>query len=176
MHFSVMAEESMALLAIRPEGVYWTPPPAGRAYGTNRAATDHGVVIATTAMSSRGNGAAQHGGVGGRICFHHGGFGELAEAVAQAGFEKVDGCWPTWEVSRYQLTDSERGFSLMTDGPLDMRMDRTTGMTAADLVNYTAEKALADLIFQLGEERRARKVARAIVRARPYGAHCTWPV
>ena len=55
----------------------------------------------------------------------------------------------------------------MADGPLDMRMDQSTGMTAADLVNYTAEKALADLIFQLGEERRARKVARAIVRARP---------
>ena len=48
-----------------------------------------------------------------------------------------------------------------------MRMDQTTGTTAADLVNYTAEKALADLIYQLGEERRARKIARAIVRARP---------
>jgi len=55
----------------------------------------------------------------------------------------------------------------MADGPLDMRMDQSTGMTAADLVNHTAEKALADLIFQWGEERRARKVARAIVRARP---------
>ena len=55
----------------------------------------------------------------------------------------------------------------MSDGPLDMRMDQSTGMTAADLVNHTAEKALADLIFQWGEERRARKVARAIVRARP---------
>ena len=55
----------------------------------------------------------------------------------------------------------------MADGPLDMRMDQSTGMTAADLVNHTAEKALADLIFQLGEERRARKAARAIVRARP---------
>jgi 16S rRNA (cytosine1402-N4)-methyltransferase len=48
-----------------------------------------------------------------------------------------------------------------------MRLDQTTGMTAADLVNYTAEKALADLIFQLGEERRARRIVRAIVRARP---------
>jgi 16S rRNA (cytosine1402-N4)-methyltransferase len=53
------------------------------------------------------------------------------------------------------------------DGPLDMRMDPTQGMTAADLVNYNAEKALADLIYQMGEERGARKVARAIVRARP---------
>ena len=55
----------------------------------------------------------------------------------------------------------------MADGPLDMRMDQTSGMTAADLVNFTDEKTLADLIFQLGEERRARRVARAIVRARP---------
>jgi 16S rRNA (cytosine1402-N4)-methyltransferase len=69
-------------------------------------------------------------------------------------------------VSRYQLTDSERGFSFLNDGPLDMRMDRSTGITAADLVNHMPEKALADLIYQLGEERRARKIARAIVRAR----------
>jgi 16S rRNA (cytosine1402-N4)-methyltransferase len=55
----------------------------------------------------------------------------------------------------------------MSDGPLDMRMDQTIGTTAADLVNHTDEKTLADLIFQLGEERRARKIARAIVRARP---------
>src|SRR5579859_4208456 len=55
----------------------------------------------------------------------------------------------------------------MADGPVDMRMERSTGRTAADLVNQTDEKTLADLIFQLGDERRARKVARAIVRARP---------
>lgn len=55
----------------------------------------------------------------------------------------------------------------MSDGPLDMRMDQTIRTTAADLVNHTDEKTLADLIFQLGEERRARKIARAIVRARP---------
>jgi 16S rRNA (cytosine1402-N4)-methyltransferase len=55
----------------------------------------------------------------------------------------------------------------MADGPLDMRMDQTTGMTAADLVNFTDEKTIADLIYRLGEERRARRVARAIVRARP---------
>jgi 16S rRNA (cytosine1402-N4)-methyltransferase len=103
----------------------------------------------------------------GHMRFHCGSFGELAEAVAEAGYEKVDGLLADLGVSRYQLTAPERGFSLMADGPLDMRMDQSTGMTAADLVNYTAEKALADLIFQLGEERRARKVARAIVRARP---------
>ena len=55
----------------------------------------------------------------------------------------------------------------MADGPLDMRMDQSRGTTAADLVNYSNERNLADLIYQLGEERGARKVARAIVRARP---------
>jgi 16S rRNA (cytosine1402-N4)-methyltransferase len=65
-----------------------------------------------------------------------------------------------------QLTTPHRGFSFMADGPLDMRMDQTTGTTAADLVNFTDEKTLADLIYRLGEERRARRVARAIVRAR----------
>jgi 16S rRNA (cytosine1402-N4)-methyltransferase len=87
-------------------------------------------------------------------------------AVPEAGL-KVNGMLADLGVSRYQLTDPERGFSLMSDGPLDMRMDRGRGQTAADIVNYTSEKELADLIFQLGEERRSRRIARAIVRARP---------
>ena len=103
----------------------------------------------------------------GRIRFHHGSFASLPEAIAEAGFEKVDGLLADLGVSRYQLTAPDRGFSFMADGPLDMRMDQSTGMTAADLVNHYDEKTLADLIFQLGEERGARKVARAIVRARP---------
>jgi 16S rRNA (cytosine1402-N4)-methyltransferase len=70
-------------------------------------------------------------------------------------------------VSRFQLTEPERGFSLMADGPLDMQMDRSQGTPASDLVNFTSEKELADLIYQLGEERRSRRITRAIVRARP---------
>ena len=79
----------------------------------------------------------------------------------------MDGLLADLGVSRYQLTEGERGFSLMADGPLDMRMDRSQEQTAADIVNYESEKQLADLIFQLGEERRSRRIARAIVRARP---------
>ena len=79
----------------------------------------------------------------------------------------MDGLLADLGVSRYQLTEGERGFSLMADGPLDMRMDRSQEQTAADIVNYESEKELADLIFQLGEERRSRRIARAIVRARP---------
>ena len=101
------------------------------------------------------------------MCFHYGSFGSLADAVSQAGFEKVDGLLADLGVSRYQLTAPDRGFSFMADGPLDMRMDESIRTTAADLVNHTDEKTLADLIYQMGEERRARRIARAIVRARP---------
>jgi len=104
---------------------------------------------------------------GERIRFVHGTFARLAEALEAVGVSKVDGLLADLGVSRYQLTTADRGLSFMADGPLDMRMDQTTGMTAADLVNQSDEKTLADLIFQLGEERRARTVARAIVRSRP---------
>src|SRR5260370_890915 len=102
-----------------------------------------------------------------RVRYHHGPFSGLRSALSEAGVEKVDGLLADLGVSRYQLTEPERGFSLMADGPLDMRMDRAQPATAADIVNYSAEKALADLIYQLGEERRSRRIARAIVRARP---------
>jgi 16S rRNA (cytosine1402-N4)-methyltransferase len=169
MHFPVMAEEALSLLAVRPGGIYLDAT-AGLGGHTRliarRLAT--GLVIANDrdaqslemARSSAAEWAA-------RIRFHRGSFGALADAVAEAGFEKVDGLLADLGVNRYQLMAPERGFSFLADGPLDMRMDQTTGMTAADLVNHTAERAIADLIFQLGEERRARKVARAIVRARP---------
>ena len=80
---------------------------------------------------------------------------------------QVDGLLADLGVSKYQLTSSERGFSLMTDGALDMRMDRGQERSAFDIVNYESEKELADLIYQLGEEGRSRRIARAIVRARP---------
>jgi 16S rRNA (cytosine1402-N4)-methyltransferase len=169
MHFPVMAEESLSLLAVRPDGVYLDAT-AGLGGHAGLIAPRHttGLVIANDRDAQSLELARRHTAEwAGRICFHWGPFGTLAEAVAQAGFEKVDGLLADLGVSRYQLTAPERGFSFMADGPLDMRMDQSTGMTAADLVNHTAEKALADLIFQFGEERGARKVARAIVRARP---------
>src|SRR5262249_15922489 len=91
----------------------------------------------------------------------------LEEALAANGVSQLDGLLADLGVSKYQLTESERGFSLMADGPLDMRLDRSQPDTAADLVNFESEKQLADFIYKLGEERRSRKIARAIVRARP---------
>jgi len=169
MHFPVMAKESLELLAVRPDGIYLEAT-AGLGGHTALIAQrlTTGLIIAndrdaqSLEMARRNTEQWAE-----RIRFHHGAFSELAQAAAQEGFEKVDGLLADLGVSRYQLTSPERGFSLLADGPLDMRMDQSTGMTAADLVNHSAEKALADLIYQMGEERRARKVARAIVRARP---------
>ena len=169
MHVSVMPGEAIALLAIRPDGVYLdaTCGMGGHtALIAERLTT--GVVIANDRDGESLEMARQRlADFGTRVRFHHGTFGTLNEAVREAGFEKLDGILADLGVSRYQLTEPGRGFSFQADGPLDMRMDQTTGTTAADLVNYSNETTLADLIYQFGEERRARKLARAIVRARP---------
>ena len=102
-----------------------------------------------------------------RIRVHQATFAQIGEVLAAEKIKQLDGLLADLGVSRYQLTAGERGFSLMADGPLDMRMDRSQRTTAADIVNFESEKQLADLIFTLGEERRSRKIARAIVRARP---------
>ncbi|MGD0800349.1 MAG: 16S rRNA (cytosine(1402)-N(4))-methyltransferase RsmH [Terracidiphilus sp.] len=79
----------------------------------------------------------------------------------------VDGLLADFGVSSLQLDEAERGFSFMADGPLDMRMDTRSGLTAAQVVNEASERELADLVYQFGEERRSRRIARAIVRGRP---------
>jgi 16S rRNA (cytosine1402-N4)-methyltransferase len=83
------------------------------------------------------------------------------------GIERVDGLVADLGASYYQLTDATRGFSFQREGPLDMRMDRRQELTAEVLVNQLPEKQLAALLYELGQERRSRRIARAIVRARP---------
>jgi 16S rRNA (cytosine1402-N4)-methyltransferase len=169
MHVSVMPAEVMEYLTVRPEGIYLDAT-AGLGGHTALIAErlTTGLVIANDRdPQSLAMARANTAEYAEKIRFHHGRFSELADALREAGAAAVDGLLADLGVSRYQLTQPQRGFSFLSDGPLDMRMDQTTGMTAADLVNHTAEKALADLIYQWGEERRARKVARAIVRARP---------
>lgn len=169
MHFPVLLPEAIELLAVRSEGVYLDAT-AGLGGHTREIASrlTTGTVIASdrdpeSLELARENTAE----FAGRIRFHHGSFSDLRAALAENGISRVNGLLADLGVSRHQLTEPARGFSILADGPLDMRMDQTTGMTAADLINHSDEKTLADLIFQLGEERRARTVARAIVRARP---------
>lgn len=164
-----MPAEALSLLSVRSDGTYLDAT-AGLGGHTRLIAErlTTGLVIANdrdpaSLEMARRNTAE----LSGRIRFVHGPFDRLREGLDALGVEKVDGLLADLGVSRYQLTSPERGFSFMAEGPLDMRMDQTTGTTAADLVNHTDEKTLADLIYQFGEERRSRNVARAIVRARP---------
>jgi 16S rRNA (cytosine1402-N4)-methyltransferase len=169
MHYSVLLNECLDYLAIRPDGVY-IDATCGLAGHTKAIAErlSTGMVLSSDRDADSLEMAKRNtADVADRVKFVHASFSGLQQAAAQAGIQAADGLLADLGVSRYQLTDAERGFSLMTDGPVDMRMDRSQELTAGDLVNYSAEKALADLIYQNGEERRARKIARAIVRARP---------
>lgn len=169
MHVPVMLAECLEYLAIRPAGIYLDATTGlGGHTGAIAQKLATGFVIANdrdaeSLAQARENTAPWAD----RIRFHHGRFSELPAALASAGVERVDGLLADLGVSRYQLTDPGRGFSLMADGPLDMRLDRSQGPTADEIVNFTSEKELADLIFRLGEERRSRRISRAIVRARP---------
>ena len=100
-----------------------------------------------------------------RLHFVLGRFGDMADLLAARGVTQVDGVALDIGVSSMQIGDRARGFSFLRDGPLDMRMEKN-GRSAADLVNSMSEKELADIIFTYGEERYARRVARAIVAAR----------
>ena len=102
----------------------------------------------------------------GRLTLVKNSFGNLEEALAEIAVGSVDGLVLDLGVSSMQFDEAERGFSFRFDAPLDMRMDRNTGETAADIVNGMAEEPLANLIYLYGEERKSRHVASAIVKAR----------
>ena len=94
-------------------------------------------------------------------------FSRIDEVARELNLAPLNGVLADLGVSSLQLDTAERGFSFRLAGPLDMRMDSRMALTAADIVNETAETELADLLYRLGEERDSRRIARAIVRARP---------
>ncbi len=101
-----------------------------------------------------------------RLILHPRRFSEMVAALADAGVARVDGIAMDIGVSSMQLDQAHRGFAFASDGPLDMRMAQD-GPSAADFLNTAAEADIADVLFQYGEERQSRRVARAIVAARP---------
>jgi 16S rRNA (cytosine1402-N4)-methyltransferase len=105
---------------------------------------------------------------GGRLTLVPERFSRMRQALADRGVERVDGVTLDVGVSSMQLDQAERGFSFQADGPADMRMSRE-GESAADFLNHADEAEIADVIFALGEEPKARRIARAIVAARPIG-------
>jgi 16S rRNA (cytosine1402-N4)-methyltransferase len=168
-HYSVLLNESLEYLAIRPDGIYvdLTAGLGGHTKAIAERLTSGLLLACDRDAESLKLAAANAEAFRERIRFFHGAFSDLPKALDQYGIPAVDGVLADLGVSRFQLNSAERGFSLMEDGPLDMRMNRNEGVTAADLVNDMPEKALADLIYQFGEERRSRRISRAIVRARP---------
>lgn len=102
----------------------------------------------------------------GRLVLAHGNFAELARVAAEAGFVSVQGVLLDLGFSSDQMEDPQRGFSFSTDGPLDMRLDQSLAVSAADLVNSADEQELADIFWRYGEETRSRQIARRIVRER----------
>jgi 16S rRNA (cytosine1402-N4)-methyltransferase len=173
-HVPVLLEEALEYLNVRPGGV---------------------MVDATLGLAGHSSAIAKRLGAKGRlICFDRDpeamekAKARLAEVAAELGAEmpevvfeprafseasgvikpgSLDGLLADFGVSSLQLDEAHRGFSFRTDGPLDMRMDTRSGETAEQVVNQEDENELADLIYEFGEERRSRRIARAIVRARP---------
>jgi len=173
MHTPVMLSECLEYLALKPDGVYLdaTAGLGGHTGAIARKLAELGgsgfVLAGDRDAESLEMAKANTLDVSSRIRFHQSLFSELGKRLTAETVSQLDGLLADLGVSRYQLTDGGRGFSLMADGPLDMRMGRDTPGTAADIVNFESEKELADLIFTLGEERRSRRIARALVRARP---------
>lgn len=168
-----MLNECLEYLALKPDGVYLdaTAGLGGHTGAIARKLAELGgsgfVLACDRDAESLEMAKANTLEVASRIRFHQSLFSQLGKRLTAETVSQLDGLLADLGVSRYQLTDGGRGFSLMADGPLDMRMGRDVPGTAADLVNFESEKDLADLIFRLGEERRSRRIARAIVRARP---------
>jgi 16S rRNA (cytosine1402-N4)-methyltransferase len=101
----------------------------------------------------------------GRVTFVHATFGDLKNAIGEAGLEVVSGICADLGVSSPQLDEASRGLSFRREGPLDMRMDQTSGETALELIARMGDSELADVIFRFGDERRSRRIARSIKRA-----------
>lgn len=169
-HKPVLVAETMDWLAIKPSGLYVDATvglgghsieiarrlgAGGRLLGLDRDA--QALEIARGRLAEFGD----------KVSLVHANFSQIGEVFAERSLPPADGVLADLGVSSMQLDLGERGFSFRAQGPLDMRMDHDTEETASDIVNTADEKALADLLYQLGEERDSRRIARNIVRARP---------
>ncbi len=170
MHYSVMLNEALSYLAVRPDGIYLdaTAGLGGHTAAIARHLTTGMVIAADRDAESLEIAKRNTAEFGERIRFQQARFSELPRALAAWGISSVDGVLADLGVSRFQLTEPERGFTLAASGPLDMRMDRAEARTAADVVNTSSEREIAEILLEHGEEGRWRhRIARAIVRARP---------
>jgi len=165
-HVPVLIEEVLGALAIQPgethvDGTYG-------AGGYSRAMAEQGarVVAIDRDPDAIAEGRERITAAGSDITLLEGPFSNMVSLLAEVGVGQIDGVTLDIGVSSMQLDRADRGFSFQADGPLDMRMSKA-GMTAADFLNDAREEEIADVLYHYGEEPRSRRVARAIVAARP---------
>ena len=169
-HVSVLFQEVIRYLAPHEGGRYIdaTLGAGGHAAGILHASAPTGRLLGLdadpAALAIAATNLAEYGD---RVALVHSNFERLHEVAAAHGFLPADGIVLDLGLSSMQLADAARGFSFQSDGALDMRFNLDEPTTAADLVNALDAKELADLIYAYGEERASRRIARAIVNARP---------
>jgi 16S rRNA (cytosine1402-N4)-methyltransferase len=164
-HVSVLLEEAVAALAPRPDGLY-VDATLG-AGGHSEALLEHGATVFgidrdDTALELAKERLSRFGE---RFVAVKGTFGDLATILGGHALEKVDGILADVGVSSMQLDEDQRGLSFRREGPLDMRMDRSAGETALELIARLSDDDLANVIYRFGVERRSRRVARCIKQA-----------
>lgn len=168
-HLPVMIDEALAALAIRPDGIY-IDGTFGRGGHSGRildALGDGGRLLAFDKDADAVAVARERFGDDPRFDIVHGSFADLAATVTARGLaQRIDGLLLDLGVSSPQLDDPARGFSFLYDGPLDMRMDRSAGRSAAQWLAEADEDDIAVVLRDYGEERFARRIARAIVARR----------
>jgi len=168
-HVPVLVKEVLSWLACRPGGQYLdcTVGQGGLASSILDLTGPDGSVIGIDqdeeAIAAARNRLEPFAG---RARLIRGNFRQLKEHLGSVGLREVDGLVFDLGVSSAQLDRPDRGFSFLADGPLDMRMDRRGDQTAAELLSQLGETELADLLYQFGEERYSRRIARAVVQAR----------
>ncbi|MCX7970320.1 MAG: 16S rRNA (cytosine(1402)-N(4))-methyltransferase RsmH [Negativicutes bacterium] len=164
-HQPVLLAEVLAGLKVRPEGWYIdaTAGGGGHAQAILAGLGPAGRLLLIDRDRQALAACRQRLGSDDRLCFRQANFSRLREVAAAAGFEQVDGILLDLGVSSPQLDLAERGFSYWQDGPLDMRMDETQALTAAEIVNRWPEEELNRIVAAYGEERFARRIVARIV-------------
>ena len=165
-HDPVLREEVIAALAIGPGERHVDATFGAGGYTRAMLAAGADVIACDRDPDAIAGGQALVEEAGGKLTLIHGRFGEIDRLLAERGIDAVDGITFDIGVSSMQLDQGERGFSFQKDGPLDMRMAQE-GESAADWLNRADETEIADVLFHYGDERQSRRVARAIVAARP---------